>query len=173
MPDKLEEFGGELCDCYAGGVLDGMYVAYFPLCAYAEATAEAGVGGSCCEEFCLAYCLPCMIPIRMGQVNQRLGGGDDTCSRCHSLFFCGPCVCGCMICQYRRAVKAAKAQGLLGGRGFVMQQLAAPQPQADMDFQSIPTAQVVYDPKDKAAHESKDKAANDPKDKIASSKVGY
>ncbi|KAH9259115.1 hypothetical protein BASA82_000295 [Batrachochytrium salamandrivorans] len=114
MPNKLAEFGGELCDCCAGGAGTCVYVSCCPLCAYAETTAEADVGGGCFVECCLAYWLPCMIPIRMG--------------------------------QYGRAVKTAKKQGLLGSGGIVLQKQAAPQQQQDMNRQSIPMAQVVYDP---------------------------
>ncbi|KAH9259116.1 hypothetical protein BASA81_002736 [Batrachochytrium salamandrivorans] len=140
MPNKLAEFGGGLCDCCAGGVGTCMYVSCCPLCAYAQTTAEADVGCGCCLECLMAHWLPCMIPFRMGEVNEKLGGGDDTCSRGCLLLFCYPCVLGCMICQYGRAVKEAKKQGLLGHGGVVLQ---APQQQQDMDRQAIPMAQIA------------------------------
>lgn len=148
MTDKIAELGGNLCNCCGGGPLTCLYVWCCPLCAYAQATSSAGVGcGSsagvgcgCILECLLAHCVPCVVPIRMGEVNEKLGGVDDTCCRCCLLCFCQPCVCPCMICQFWRAVNEANRRGLLdgGGGGVVVHKQAAPQPQGDMSRQSMP-----------------------------------
>jgi hypothetical protein len=111
-PDKIEEFGGGICDCYNTEICEDCYSTWCPFCAYGHAIEDAGQGYCLLEIFCV-LALPGYYPIctciKVERINRELGGDDLGPAR----LWAQVCYPQCAVCQLVRAVKHARERGAL------------------------------------------------------------
>lgn len=109
---KVEELGGGVFNCFDDcGIC--VYTFFCPYCQLGQSLEDAGEQ-SCAVSCLLSCCIPCWYPIATSSqqetVDKKMGGqgmGYGKALLCQ--FCCGPC----SVCRFARAVKKAKAQGLL------------------------------------------------------------